>query len=189
MAYGLPAEGEDGPFLGEFLSEVPTCDVGQTVGTARQLLERTEDEEVIVVAGDRMAVGKVDAKVLGGHDDDAGLLDVMDPVPSTYRPSVSLAEIAEDGGGRRLVSTPDGRLLGVTTIDAQDHDHEQGEVDTDAFERELAAVMEGIGERFGDREPSAAELRSFLHERLVAEGRSAEEADQFLDALESGEED
>jgi len=45
--------------------------------------------------------------------------------------------------------------------------------------------MEAIEERFGDREPSEAELRSFLHGRLVAEGRTAEDADHFLDQLEA----
>jgi hypothetical protein len=120
----------------------------------------------------------------------------MDPVPTTVRPSVTVESLAEGGGGRRLVTTSDGRLLGQAIVDAaegegdheHDHDHDHGnEVDTDAFDRELADVMEAIEERFGDSEPSEAELRSFLHDRLRAEGRSAVEADRFLDQLESAE--
>jgi hypothetical protein len=57
----------------------------------------------------------------------------------------------------------------------------------EAFEKELTEVMAGVEERFGDREPTEAELRSFLRDRLVAEGRSAEDADRFLDELEAGD--
>ena len=200
MAYGLPVEGRDGPFLGSQLSEVPTCRVEQSAGDARRLLDGSEPDAIVsVLAGEDMVVGEVDRETLEGHADSDPLLDVMDPVPSTYRPSVTVASVAESGGGRRLVTTSDGRLLGVATVDAvdtpghddhEDDDHEgHDHVDEGEFDRELAHVMEAIEERFGDREPSEVELRSFLHERLVAEGRSVEDADRFLDELESGEAD
>lgn len=41
-------------------------------------------------------------------------------------------------------------------------------------------VIFAAQERFGDREPSDEEMRSFLRERLMSEGKSAEEADEFL---------
>ena len=192
MAYGLPIEGKDGPFLGGQLSEVATCDVSLTVGDARSLLDETAADSVVVLAEGSLVVGEVEPETLHGHGDDERLLDVMDPVPTTVRPSVTVGSLA-DGGGRRLVTTSDGRLLGQAIVEADDdhdhdHDHDHGdEVDTDAFDRELADVMEAIEERFGDREPSEAELRSFLHDRLLAEGRNAEEADRFLDQLESAE--
>ena len=207
MAYGLPVEGRDGPFLGSLVSEVATCDVHSTVGDARRLLEGSDTDVVVtVVAGDGLVVGEFDRETLGGHADDVALLDAMDPVPTTVRPSVTVASVAESGGGRRLVTTSDGRLLGAATVDAGDqhdgdqhdgdqhdghehdgHDHDGHEhVDEDEFDRELANVMGAIEERFGDREPSEAELRSFLHGRLMAEGRSAEDADRFLDQLEAG---
>ncbi len=195
MAYGLPVEGKDGPFLGGQLSEVATCDVGLTVGDARRLLDETAAESIVVLAGGDLVVGEVEAEPLHGHGDDERLLDVMDPVPTTVRPSVTVESLAEAGGGRRLVTTSDGWLLGQAIVEADeghdhehDYDHDHGdEVDTDAFDRELADVMEAIEERFGDREPSEAELRAFLRERLLAEGKSAEEADRFLDQLESAE--
>jgi CBS domain-containing protein len=203
MAYGLPVEGSDGPFLGAQLVEVPTCDVAGTVGDARVLLEQSGAETVVVVAGNGLAVGEVDGETLDGHDDADALLEVMDPVPTTVRPSVTLASVAEAGGGARLVTTSDGRLLGQTEVEVDDADHEghdheghdheghdhEHDDHADDFDRELALVMEAIEERFGDREPSEAELRTFLHGRLVAEGRSAEEADQFLDQLEAHEDD
>jgi hypothetical protein len=179
MAYGLPVEGADGPFLGDDLMAATTCDVGATVGEARSLLG---DNPVIVVA-DGLAVGEIDAGNLDGHADDEKVLDVMDPVPTTVRPSVTEASAAESGGGRQLVTTSDGRLLGQAFVHGHTHDH----IDEEAFDAELASVMEAVEERFGDREPSEEELRSFLRERLVAEGRSAEDADRFLDELEAGE--
>ena len=184
MAYGLPVEGADGPFLGENLEPVPTCDVGATVGEARGLL----GESPMVVVADGLALGEVDADTLHGHADDEKVLDVMDPVPSTVRPSVTVPSAAEDGGGRQLVTTSDGRLMGQAFVDAaeHDHDHDHGEIDEADFDRELASVMEAVEERFGDREPSEAEMRAFLRERLVAEGRSPEDADRFLDELEEG---
>jgi CBS domain-containing protein len=211
MAYGLPVEGRDGPFLGAIVTDVPTCDVHGTVGDARALLERAgPDATVIVLAAGGLAVGEVGRETLEGHDDGHPLLDVMDPVPTTVRPSVTVASLAESGGGRQLVSTSDGRLLGQAEVehgdheghdheghdhgdheghDHEGHDHEHDDDQEAEFDRELALVMDAIEERFGDREPSEAELRSFLHDRLVAEGRTPEDADRFLDHLESGEDD
>lgn len=200
MAYGLPVEGRDGPFLGQQLAEVVTCDVEARAGDARRLLDGSGTESVIVLAAGGLAVGEVDAGTLEGHADDERVLDLMDPVPTTVRPSVTVAALAEAGGGRRLVSTSDGRLLGQATVDkGHDHDHEhhdhdhhgpdagEGE-DMEAFEQELTRVMAAVEERFGDREPTEVELRAFLRDRLVAEGRTPEDADRFLDELEAGEE-
>lgn len=41
-------------------------------------------------------------------------------------------------------------------------------------------VIFAAQEHFGDRQPSDEEMRTFLRERLVSEGKSAEEADEFL---------
>jgi CBS domain-containing protein len=194
MAFGLPVEGKDGPFVGGLLSEVATCDVAGTAGDARRLLDRPGTESVVVVAGGGLVVGEVEAGTLEGHADGERLLDVMDPVPTTVRPSVTVASLAEGGGGRRLVTTSDGRLLGEVTVAVDEdrhagHDHAATDGDMEAFERELTQVMAAVEERFGDREPSEVELRSFLRDRLVAEGRSPEDADRFLDELDAGEAD
>lgn len=45
---------------------------------------------------------------------------------------------------------------------------------------ELLGLIFAVGERFGDREPSEAELRAFLRERMIAEGRTPEQADAVL---------
>jgi len=69
--------------------------------------------------------------------------------------------------------------------DHDGHDHE-GSVDLEGYEAELSSVLAAVEERFGEEEPSAEELRAFLHERLVAEGRSAEDADRLLEDLDVG---
>ncbi|MDQ6613872.1 MAG: hypothetical protein M3083_03770 [Actinomycetota bacterium] len=196
MAYGLAVEGDDGPFLGERVAAVPTCAATGSVADAREVMDRS-GAEVVVVHGGGLAVGEVDGEALAGKSDDVPLLEVLRPVPGTVRPSVTVASVAEAGAGRRLVTTADGRLLGQATVAAADHDddhdheshdhegHDHGEVPLDMgrYELELTEVMKAVGERFGDREPPADELRAFLHDRLVAEGRSVEEADRFLDGL------
>ena len=183
MAFGLPVEGEDGPFIGEQVSPVATCDVGGTVTDARRALEASGDDLLVVVA-EGLAIGQLEADELDKHADDAPLLAVMSPVPSTYRPSVTVEALAEDGGGgRHLVSTSDGRLLGAVTVEASEHDHDH---DHEQFEKDLTELMGAIEERFGDREPSKDELRGFLRERLVSEGRSEEDTDRFLDELQPG---
>jgi CBS domain-containing protein len=186
MAANLPVEGEDGPFIGQQVSPVPTCDVGGRVEDARRAMEEAGEDTMVVVAGDGLAVGEIEADELQGRTDDEPLLDVMSPVPSTYRPSVTVEALAEDGGeGRHLVTTSDGRLLGAVTIEASEdhHDHDHG--DHEQFEKDLSELMGAIEERFGDREPSEDELRSFLRQRLVSEGRSEEDADRFLDELKT----
>ncbi len=190
MAYGLPVEGDDGPFLGGQLTEVATCSVTQHVADARRALDSGGDDEVILVDGAGLAVGQVDRDALEGRADDAPLLDVLQPVPSTVRPSVTVASVAEAGGGDRLVTTSDGRLLGRAHVETgdhnhDDHDHDHGEpLDVEGFEAEMTQVMQALAEEFGDREPSADEVRTFLRSRLLAEGRSEEEADQLLDSLD-----
>ncbi len=198
MAYGLPVEGDDGPFLGDQVETVPTCDVTLTVADARREIDRSDANVVVLVHAGGLVVGDMDGESLEGQADDVELLEVLRPVPSTVRPSVTPASVAEAGGGQRLVTTSDGRLLGRATVEAADHDHhgdheghdhDAPSLDIKRYEAELAEVMTAVEERFGDREPSAHELRAFLRERLVADGRSVEDPDRFLDDSGIGETD
>lgn len=184
MAYGLPVEGDDGPFLGDRLAPVATCEVTKRVADARRALDVAGAPAVVLVDAGGVAVGEVDYAALDGAADDADLLDVLEPVPSTLRPSVTVAALAEGGGGERLVTTSDGRLLGRASVPAQEAG--AGDVDPDRFEAEMDEVVQAVRERFGGRDPSPEELQGFLRDRLVAEGRSAAEADRFLDHLHAG---
>lgn len=194
MAFGLPVEGDDGPFLGDQVADVPTCDVGGTVADARGVLAGSGGEDVAVV-DDGLLIGDVDGDALDGVADDVALLDVLRPVPSTVRPSVTVASVAEGGGGRRLVTTSDGRLLGQAKVEAKEgdghegHHHGEASIDVERYEEELTTVMKAVEERFQDREPSAEELRAFLRDHLVAEGRTEEDADQLLEELGDSSDD
>jgi hypothetical protein len=175
MGFGLPIEGDEGPFVGERVNDVLTLEPKDTVADARSRLADA-DAAVAVVVAEGLAVGAVEREGLAEAGDDERLLDVMDVVPPTVRPSASMAELAEAGADRVLVTDPDGRVLGEAAIEAGE---ERGAED-EQFARELDDVLEAVRERFGDREPEHDELRSFLRDRLVSEGRTPEEADRVL---------
>ena len=44
----------------------------------------------------------------------------------------------------------------------------------------MLEIMRAADEHFAGREPSDEELRAFIRDRLLAEGRSDEEADEIL---------
>jgi hypothetical protein len=225
MAYGLPVEGEDGPFVGPLVRPVTTCRWDQTVAQVRSEVpasggddheghdheghdhdahdhghdgeghehdsgdqdheghdhghsrRRDLDQLAAVVLGPgELAVGALYHDALARAADGDLVLDVMSPVPATVRPSVTVASLKESNDPRALVTTSDGRLLGQVAAD--DTSADEGAIDP-----EVAEILAAVRQRFGTDEPSEEQLRSFLHERLVAEGRTAEEADQFLDEM------
>ena len=177
MGFGLPTEGDDGPFVGERLTDVPTLGPDDTVAEARSRLADAGADVGVVVA-DGLAVGAVGREGLDAADDDERLLDVMDVVPPSVRPSETVPGLVESGAERVLVTDPDGRLLGEAVVHG---DRGAGaEPEGEQFEEELQEVLEAVQERFGDREPDAGELRDLLRDRLLAEGRTQEEADRFL---------
>jgi rhodanese-related sulfurtransferase len=55
-----------------------------------------------------------------------------------------------------------------------------GSPENQALMAEFLEVAFAAQQRFGDREPSHDEMQEFLRERLISEGRTAEEADEFL---------
>ena len=128
------------------------------------------DERVVVVTGDGIVVGAVSAGALTGAAADAEILDLLEPSPSTIRPHVPVSELDESAAGV-LVTTPMGTLLGAVDPKVASHG---------AFEDELEEVLVAVHERFGEREPDKEELRTFLHDRLVQQGRTPAEADRVL---------
>ena len=179
MGFGLPTEGDDGPFVGQRVTDVLTLAPDDTVAGARaRLTDAGADVAVVVVDG--LAVGAVEVKGLAEVGDDERLLDVMDLVPPTVRPSETVPGLAESGADRVLVTDPDGRLLGEAIVEAGEGPGRGPGLEGERFEKELGEVLEAVHERFGDREPDADELRGFLRDRLVSEGRTPEEADRFL---------
>ena len=116
MGFGLPTEGDDGPFVGERLDPVVTLEPDLTVAEALARLEEADAADAVVVA-EGLAVGAVEAKALVDANDGARLLDVMDVMPPTVRPSQTVFGLAEEGADRVLVTDPDGRVLGEARID------------------------------------------------------------------------
>jgi Mg/Co/Ni transporter MgtE len=113
LAAGLPAEGKltSEPRIGSLARrEIVTCRVGQKVG------ELQMDGDLCVVVNEAgVVLGDLRGKAL--HEKpNARVEDVMNPAPSTYRPNVSVHEMAHEFSNskatRVLVSDGDGRLLG-----------------------------------------------------------------------------
>ncbi len=53
-------------------------------------------------------------------------------------------------------------------------------VEHQRLQAEMMNLLFDLQEHFGDREPTDEEVRGFLRQRLIDEGRTPEEADEFL---------
>src|SRR5947209_17867613 len=120
MAHGLPVEGEAGPYVGGALVEVPTCGPRDDTSQVAAGLEADGQDRAAVVTSEGIAVGLVRLDDLGSG---GTVLDHMELVPDTIRPHVPLSSLDERTPGR-LVTTPEGVLLGAVDPAAIDHLHE-----------------------------------------------------------------
>jgi predicted transcriptional regulator len=116
LAEGLDVEGEVGPearVASVVRRGVPTCALGETVG---DVAGRIGGWQVAVVVEDGVVLGLVGADEVG-PDPTAPVHAVMRAGPSTFRPSVTCAELAsyldDKGVPRALVTTLHGRLVGL----------------------------------------------------------------------------
>ena len=124
MAYGLPVEGSRGPYVGSALVEVPVC--RPEAAASAVAVEVADDGQVAaVVTGERVAIGLVSGHSLRTAPEGATVLDVMEVVPETLRPSIPLEDLDDRVAGR-FVTTPDGELLGAvdpSALQPHQHDH------------------------------------------------------------------
>jgi CBS domain-containing protein len=119
MAAGLPTEGENSlqPRAGDASrKDVPVCSLTERLGEVRDRVTAAGWDAAIVVDGDRAVLGLLRAKELA--KDPALLIEqAMRPGPSTFRPYVSLHEMAHFMEEHNLDSSPvttsDGRLVGL----------------------------------------------------------------------------
>lgn len=51
------------------------------------------------------------------------------------------------------------------------------------LQSEFLEVIFAVQEHFGDRQPSEEEIEGFLRQRMIDQGKSVEEADEFLAAM------
>jgi CBS domain-containing protein len=119
LGYGLPTEGKLAglPAVGAFArQDVATCDLGNPVGTVQERMRGSPYGFALVVSSSGVLLGRLRRTALDGN---SGALagEAMEAGPSTVRPNVSAEKLAARLRERQLrtaiVTTPDGRLVGV----------------------------------------------------------------------------
>jgi predicted transcriptional regulator len=119
MAAGLPTEGTNAmlPRAGSTAhKDVPTCGLKDRLGEVRERVRAQGWDSVVVVNEERVVLGLLRSAEL---DKDADLVieRAMRPGPSTFRPYVSLHEMAHFMVEHKLenapITTSDGRLVGL----------------------------------------------------------------------------
>ena len=88
---------------------------------------------------------------------------------------------AEQGLG---VTTPAGEF--GTVVDREPPPDDRP-VEHQRLQAEFMSLLFEIQEHFGEREPSDEEVRAFLRQRLINEGRSPEEADEYLARIDESQ--
>jgi predicted transcriptional regulator len=119
MAAGLPTEGTNAllPRAGSTAhKDVPTCGLKDRLGDVRDRVRAQGWESVVVVNEERVVLGLLRSAELD-KDSDLVIERAMRPGPSTFRPYVSLHEMAHFMVEHKLENTPittsDGRLVGL----------------------------------------------------------------------------
>ncbi len=130
MGAGLPTEGTNAerPRLVDVVRrDVPTCALGELVGDVRDRVTASGWNACVVTNDDRVVLGLLRATELES-DPTLPVERAMRPGPSTYRPHVSVEEMARIMARRDLenfpVTTSDGRLVGLVRredVDAVEH--------------------------------------------------------------------
>ena len=119
MAAGLPTEGTNAlkPRAGDAArKDVPTCGLKDRLGDVRERIAAQGWDSVVVVNEDRVVLGLLRSKELA-KDADQLIELAMRPGPSTFRPFVSLHEMAHFMSEHKLenapITTSEGRLVGL----------------------------------------------------------------------------
>jgi len=119
LAAGLPTEGENSrcPRAGEASRKDATvCGLKDRLGDVRNRVEQSSLEVAVVVDSERIVLGMLRSKQLE-MDPNLAVEQAMRPGPSTFRPYVSMKEMADYMVEHSLecvpITTSDGRLVGV----------------------------------------------------------------------------
>ena len=127
FASGFPKEGKlaSVPTIGDAARpDVPTCALAEKVGNARDRVRAAGWDVCVVVNKERVVLGLLREKELSS-DSWAMVERVMRSGPTTFRPDVPVGKIAErmrERGARTvLVTTSDGRLVGLLYRDDVEH--------------------------------------------------------------------
>ena len=119
LAAGLSTEGENSrcPRAGEASRKDATvCGLKDRLGDVRNRVEQSSLEVAAVVDSERIVLGMLRSKQLE-MDPNLAVEQAMRPGPSTFRPYVSMKELADYMVEHSLecvpITTSDGRLVGV----------------------------------------------------------------------------
>jgi CBS domain-containing protein len=119
LAFGLPSEGHDAgvPRAGQIArSDVPTCALRENVGVIRARIEAAGWDECLVVNKEQVVLGRLRGTALAASAETMAEA-VMEPGPTTTRPDEPLTNLVprlrDKHVKRIIVTTPDGRLVGV----------------------------------------------------------------------------
>ncbi len=123
MAAGLPTEGTNAerPRAGEVArKDVPTSGLLECVGDVRERVQKAGFDATVVVNEAGVVLGLLRSRELNA-DPDLPIERAMRPGPSTFRPFVSISEMARYMVEHKLESSPittsDGRLVGLLLQD------------------------------------------------------------------------
>jgi len=119
LGYGLATDGDDTrrPTAGSAArADVVSCRIDERVGPVHQRVKRSPYGFALVTSRSGVLLGRLRKTVLD-TDPDARADAVMEAGPSTVRPDTPSEELAARLRERKLttaiVTTPDGRLVGV----------------------------------------------------------------------------
>ena len=122
LARGLPTEGEnaDQPRVCALArDDVVTCSLDTPIDGMADKIAASPYGFALVVTADRTLLGRLRKSKLAGVDPQTPVEEVMSPGPSTVRADLSVDELRKrlDDRGLKtaLVSTPEGKLIGVVT--------------------------------------------------------------------------
>jgi CBS domain-containing protein len=122
LARDLATEGAeaDQPRVGALArDDVVTCALDTRLGELRESIEESPYGFALVVWSDGTMLGRVRASQIADADDEVTAEQVMQPGPSTVRPDLTVDELRKRLDDKdlktSLVSTPEGRLIGVVT--------------------------------------------------------------------------
>ncbi|MGH2614161.1 MAG: CBS domain-containing protein [Thermomicrobiales bacterium] len=119
LAFGLPSEGHDANTqrVGQIARrDVPTCALHERVPEVRDRVETAGWDECLVVNDRQVVLGRLHGASLEVPADTTAE-EAMEPGPTTTRPDEPLIRIGprlrDKHVGRIIVTTPDGRLVGI----------------------------------------------------------------------------
>jgi len=118
-SFGLPREGKkaEEPSAGELARcDVPTARLDERLQDVGKRVAEAGWDTCIVVTDDRVVLGRLGRRALRSRDD-VSAEQAMTPGPSTKGPSIGASAAAElmarNNLRTLLITTPDGRLVGV----------------------------------------------------------------------------